>query len=576
MAVEKWRPYLQHKEFIIKTDHKSLLYLTEQRVHTKLQHKALLKLMDLQYKIVYKQGATNMAADALSRRSTQNGIMAVSSCSPAWMDNLLQGYEDHEEDKQLLAELAVTSPNSKGSSLSGGIIRFKGRVWLGQNKLAHQHVLQAFHSSGIGGHSGFHATYHRIKALFAWPKMKDYIRTFIQQCDVCQQAKVEHVKTPGLLQPLPVPSTPWTVVSLDFIEGLPISYKSDVIMVVVDKFTKYGHFIALSHPFTALQVAQAYMNNVYKLHGLPQSIISDRDRIFTSKVWQELFKLSDTQLLMSSSYHPQTDGQTERLNQCLEAFLRCTVHSCPKQWYKWLSVAEYWYNTSYHSTLQNAPFEVLYGHPPRHFGISNLQACSVPELEQWLTERDLLTKVVQQQLIRTQQRMKAQADKGRSEREFAVGNMVYLKLQPYIQSSVASRLNQKLAFRFFGPFQVSQRIGKVAYKLDLPSDSKIHPVVHVSQLKKHIAPHLQVSSDLTVFPDADSPQDVPIAVLDSRLVHHGSSTATHLLIQWSGLPSTLATWEERQDFRRRFPAASACGQADSRGGDSVKDHIISG
>ena len=114
--------------------------------------------------------------------------------------------------------------------------------------------------------------------------MKDYIRTFIQQCEVCRHAKVEHVKSPGLLQPLPVPSLPWTVISMDFIEGLPSSYKHDVIMVVVDKSTKYGHFIALSHPFTALQVAQAYMNNVYKLHGLPQSIISDRDKVFTSKV----------------------------------------------------------------------------------------------------------------------------------------------------------------------------------------------------------------------------------------------------------------------------------------------------
>ena len=117
-------------------------------------------------------------------------------------------------------------------------------------------------------------------------------------------------------------------------------------MVVIDKFTKYGHFLALAHPFTALQVAQLYMDHIYKLHGLPESIISDRDKIFTSsRLWQELIKLSDTQLLMSSSYHPLTDGQTERLNQCLEDFLPCTFHSCPKRWSKWLPVAEYWYNT---------------------------------------------------------------------------------------------------------------------------------------------------------------------------------------------------------------------------------------
>lgn len=171
---------------------------------------------------------------------------------------------------------------------------------------------------------------------------------------------------------------------------------------------------------------------MYKLHGLPQAIISDRDPIFTSNVWQQLFKLTDTKLLMSSAYHPQTDGQMERLNQCLEGFLRCTVHACPWQWSKWLSVAEFWYNTAYHSALGHSPFEVLYGHSPRHFGITNIQLSSVPDLEQWLQERDLLSRIVQQQLQRAQQRMKAQADKNRTERVFKPGDIVFMKLQPYV------------------------------------------------------------------------------------------------------------------------------------------------
>jgi hypothetical protein len=157
------------------------------------------------------------------------------------------------------------------------------------------------------------------------------------------------------------------VVCLDFIEGLPKSNGFDTILVVVDKFTKYAHFIPLSHPFAALQVAQAYMDHIYKLHGLPDSLVFDRDRIFTSAIWRELFKLSDTQLLISSSYHPQTDGQTERLNQCLENYLCCCVHSCPKQWSKWLSMAEFWYNTSYHTALGRTPFEVLYGYALKAF-----------------------------------------------------------------------------------------------------------------------------------------------------------------------------------------------------------------
>ena len=219
------------------------------------------------------------------------------------------------------------------------------------------------------------------------------------------------------------------------------------------------------------------------------------------------------------------------MNQCLEAFLKCTVHSCPKQWAKWLPLAEYWYNTSHHSALQLTPFEVLYGHPPGHFGITNLQTDLIPDLETWLTERNLLTQLIQQQLVRAQQRMKSQADKQRTKREFSVGDSVFLKLQPYIQSYVASRSNQKLSFKFFGPFQITKRIGKVAYKLQLPEHCRIHPLVHVSQLKRHVPPNTQVSADPDIIP-TDAADDVqPVIVLDRRCVPIGVSNKTQFLIQ---------------------------------------------
>lgn len=155
-------------------------------------------------------------------------------------------------------------------------------------------------------------------------------------------------------------------------------------MVVVDKFSKYAHFIPLSHPFTALSVAQSYMQNVYNLHGLPAAIILDRDRIFTSDFWRELFTLAGTELRMSSAYHPQSDGQTERVNQCLEAYLRCFVQGCPKQWVSWLHLAEFWYNTCYHSALGSTPFQVLYGHSPKQLGIDLIDQCEVHDLKEWL------------------------------------------------------------------------------------------------------------------------------------------------------------------------------------------------
>jgi hypothetical protein len=293
---------------------------------------------------------------------------------------------------------------------------------------------------------------------------------------VCQKAKSEHSRLPGLLQPLPIPTQAWQIVSLDFIDGLPKSHKYDTILVVVDKFTKYGHFIPLSHPYTAMSIAQLYLNSIYKLHGLPQMIISDRDRAFTSAIWQELFRLFETTLNMSSSYHPQSDGQTERLNQCLETYLRCMVSSCPSKWSQWLPLAEYWYNTTTHSVHGKTPFQVLYVHPPRHFGISDTSQCTVPDVDKWLQERASMNELIRSNLLRAQQRMKNQADKNRQERQFKVGDWVFLKLQPFVQQSVTRRTNRKLSSKFFGPYLITHKVGLVAYKLQLPASSHIHPV----------------------------------------------------------------------------------------------------
>jgi hypothetical protein len=175
LAIEKWRSYLQHQPFIIKTDHKSLLYLTEQRVTTKLQQKALMKLMDLQYSIQYKKGTTNTADDALSRCDHTEDLIAISECIPSWVQKLQEGYEDDHQAKQLLVQLAVASDSHPDFKLQNGILRYKGRVWVGHNATAQNHILIALHDSGLGGHSGISATYSRVKQLFAWPGLKQSV-----------------------------------------------------------------------------------------------------------------------------------------------------------------------------------------------------------------------------------------------------------------------------------------------------------------------------------------------------------------------------------------------------------------
>lgn len=396
--------------------------------------------------------------------------------------------------------------------------------------------------------------------------MKEDVRAYVQRCTVCQQAKSEHVRLPGLLNPLPVPIDAWSIISLDFVEGLPKSRNFNCILIVIDKFTKYDHFIPLSHPYTALIVAQKFVDTVYRLHGLPSVIISDRDPIFTSKVWQELFHLSDTKVNMSSANHPQTDGQTEKLNQCLETYLRCAVHASPKKWSQWLPLAEYWYNTNHHSALGKTPFEVLYGYAPRHLGVSNLQSTTAPDLAGWLQERQETSALLHQHLLRAQQRMKAQ-DKHRSEREFQVGDKVYMKLQLYAQMSVARRANHKLSFKYFSPYEILARVGKVAYKLKLPPGSQVHLVMHVSQLKQSVPQEQMISSDLSFAFITDECFLVqPLQVLGTSTIKRGQAGIPQIQVSWTGLPAALSSWESEAALRQRFPQALAWGQAAFQGG----------
>lgn len=316
LAVEHWRPYLQHQEFTILTDHHSLVHLSAQRLHTLWQQRAFTKLLGLQYQIRYRKGSANSAADALSRKDHSEAqlAMAVTTVTPLWLQEVARGYEQDPFSSQLVTELSIDHAARKHFTFHGGIIRYKGRVWVGANAALQHKLISELHDNAIGGHSGFPVTYRRVKHLFAWWGMKQTVKQQLKNCQVCLQAKPDRSKYLGLLQPLPVPEGVWQVISMDFIEGLPTSQRFNCIMVIVDKFSKYAHFIPMYHPFTALGVAHLFMQNVYRLHGMPRVIISDRDRVFTSLLWERLFTKSGTKLHMSSSYHPQTDGQTERVN----------------------------------------------------------------------------------------------------------------------------------------------------------------------------------------------------------------------------------------------------------------------
>jgi hypothetical protein len=264
--------------------------------------------------------------------------------------------------------------------------------------------------------------------------MKKDITEFVQNCVICQQAKTTTASPAGLLQPLPIPSQVWEDVAMDFITGLPVSHGYTTIMVVVDRLTKYAHFVPMKTDYTSRSVAEAFMNNIVKLHGMPKSIVSDRDKVFTSAFWQQLFKLQGTSLAMSSAYHPQTDGQTEVLNKGLELFLRCFSFHNPKSWYKAIAWAEFWYNTAFQTSIGMTPFKALYGRDPPHITRYQHHPGDTPTLQEELMERDRILQQLKSNLERAQQYMKKQADKHRRDVNFQSGELVLVKLQPYRQN----------------------------------------------------------------------------------------------------------------------------------------------
>ncbi|KAL0550082.1 hypothetical protein IC582_014580 [Cucumis melo] len=332
LTVEKWRHYLLGHHFVLYTDQKALQYILEQRELIPGVQKWLTKLMGFDFEIFHQAGPENKAVDALSRLpiEAQLNVIAI----PSILDVAVVEKEVQEDDKlKGIFEQLLKDPDSVPQySVRQGRLFYKWSY-----------------------------TYKRIAAELYWEGMKNDIKIYVDQCPVCQQNKTQALSPAGLLQPLPIPNRIWEDISMDFVEGLPRSRTFDSVLVVEDRLSKYAHFIALHHPFSAKTVAVEFIKEIVRLHGYPRSIVSDRDELFFSHFWKELFRLQGTKLKRSIAYHPQTDSQTEVVNKCLELYLRCLCQDRPKTWSDKLAWAEYWYNTNYHASIKTTPYAVVYG-----------------------------------------------------------------------------------------------------------------------------------------------------------------------------------------------------------------------
>ena len=313
--------------------------------------------MGFDYEIQYRSGSEYVAADALSRvQGAEILLMAISVVSSDLKDKIVASYELDAHLMDIIQKLQ-DGQQVLHYTLEAELLRKKDKIVVGPAEALRIAIINWQHTTPEREHLGRDLTVTRLRGFFYWKRLAKHTRQFIMECVTCQASKCEPMTSPGLMQPLSIPEEVCVDISMDFITRLSKSNGKEVIYVVVDRLSKATHCMALTHPFSALQVAQVYLDHVFKLHGWSKSIVSDKDSVFLSQFCQGLFSLHGSAFHLSLAYHPQSDGQTEVVNRCLEMYLRYMCGENSKDWCIWLPLAEWWYNTHYHTFTQLTPYE---------------------------------------------------------------------------------------------------------------------------------------------------------------------------------------------------------------------------
>ena len=561
-SLKHWRHYFEGSRFpiLVESDHKNLEAFLTTKTLSRRQARWMLLLSNYDLEIKHLKGTLN-PADAPSRRPD----FALGA-----IQTLEEGGELKNSIKELLASdskgIAILDRLAKGPlspwTLQDGLLLHDGLIYVPEHPSVRLRLLREHHDSPLAGHYGVKKTLELLTRTYFWPGMRKTVEDYVRTCDTCHRSKTPRHAPHGQLQSLPPPRKPWTDITMDHIVDLPLSGpdKHDAILVVVDRLTKMSHFIPCHKTDSASKLAHYFIRDIVRLHGLPDTIVSDRGTTFRSRFWNTLCQTLKISTNYSTAFHPQSDGQTERVNQTLETYLRSHVNYLQDDWYSFLPLAEFAYNNAESASTKHSPFFANYGIHPRFNALSIRQNSADSVAFNAITHSETIHDIhmtLRQNILDAQATQAKYYDQRHTPKQYSVGDRVWL----LTRNIRTQRPSKKLDHRKIGPYFVEAVIGSQAYRLALPPSVRIHNVFHVSLLEPY------TEND---FPERVAPPPPPVEVeqeeeyevsqiLDSKRVRN----SVRYLVQWKGYGPEDNTWEPRAhvahapalvaDFHARYP-----------------------
>ena len=500
-ALDEWRHFLQGAKHQVEifSDHKNLEYFLTARKLNRRQARWSGQLADYNYVLKHKPGPSMGKPDALSRRADHRVGMETDNSEVVMITaehiaslriatlriEEVEGVTTESIGDQIIKDLKNLPIPTKAKAdkeeweVKDGLA-YRGGLVVVADATVKRKVLELFHDSPIAGHPGQQKTRELISRDFFWYKMTEDVNKYVNGCRKCQQTKIFPAKPQGELYPNKIPTKPFQIISVDFLTDLPPSQGYDAMMIVVDLHSKRVYTIPCHKTITSEGSARLFKDTVWRYEGFPETVLSDRGPQFVSEFMRELYKSLGITQNLSTAVHPQTDGQTERVNQEIEQYFWIFINAQMNDWVLWLPIAEHSYNNKIHSATGFSPFFITRGYEVNTSASPTRKQSEAEKPNEFAERMARAREEAACALKRAAEDMKRFYDRKRRPEEYNVGDQVWLDTR----NLTTDRPKKKLDHKRLGPFKITHKISNVVYKLELPPSWRIHPVFHVSKLRR--------------------------------------------------------------------------------------------